>query len=220
MALDHYGVLIGPFVEFHRDPVKHEGKYLHGHVVVGAEHLDIDCAVDCNHADKNVRYVHLKNLDVAKLGPVAGFADGFHALASTPSSGAIDYARSPLISLPLGCAAIVFAILDRLTGGHHSAWTTNVGDGAIAALQAMMTPPVDRVLVYGDRWQNAQQTPNWGMHDIHCNQGDPPGPYQHLDGVWQDGGVIVRRPDGTYDGFFVMFTTQTLDTDDVTGLPN
>jgi hypothetical protein len=30
----------------------------------------------------------------------------------------------------------------------------------------------------------------------------------------------VRRPDGSYDGFIVMFTSQTLDTNDATGLPN
>jgi hypothetical protein len=30
----------------------------------------------------------------------------------------------------------------------------------------------------------------------------------------------VRRRDGAYEAFLVMFTTQTLDTDDVTGLPN
>ena len=56
------------------------------------------------------------------------------------------------------------------------------------------------------------------MHDVHMNQGDPPGPFQHLDGIWQDGGVLVERPNGNLAGFFVKFVTQVLNTNDH-GLP-
>ena len=221
MPVQNYGVLIGPFVRFYRDPPNNEGKYLHGHVVVQAGQLQIDCAVDCNHATANVRYLHLKNLDPTKMNGVDGFADGYHALASTPTSGALDYARNPLITVPLGCLALIVIVWNAITGGNAQVWKTNSGDSAIAALQEMMTTGVvlDRVLVFGAQWNNPNQNPPWGMHDIHCNQGDPPGPFQKLDGVWQDGGVLVRRTDGTYDAFLVMFTTQTLNTDDMTGLP-
>jgi uncharacterized protein YukJ len=50
------------------------------------------------------------------------------------------------------------------------------------------------------------------------NQGDPPGPFQHLDGIWQDGCVIVEKPDGTLRGYFGKFVTQSLNTDN-NGLP-
>lgn len=229
MALDDYGVLIGPYVRFYRDPPDNEGRYLHGHVVVQAGAQQIDCAVDCNHSTSNVRYLQLSNLDATRLGPIVGMADGFHHLPTTtdpaaPTGGALDYKRNPLISAPLGCAAIVLALLDRLTGNHSAVWKTNQGDSAVAALQAMVATPVDKVYVFGDRWQNPQQNPPWGMHDVHCNQGDPMATsgtnFQALDGVWQDGGVLVRRPGGRYDCFIVMFTTQTLDTNDTTGLPN
>jgi hypothetical protein len=221
MPVENYGVLIGPYKRFYRDPVNAEGKYLHGHVVVGAGALDIDCAVDCNHSSANVRYVHLQGLDASKLGPVTGLGDGYHPLAPNSASGALDYARNPLITVPLGCAAFFYLILNWLTGQQKMVWTTNAGDSAVQALEMMMQTgePIDRVLVYGARWNNPRQTPPWGMHDIHCNQGDPPGQFQMLDGVWQDGGVLVRRTDGKYDCFLVMFTTQTLNTDDVTGLP-
>jgi hypothetical protein len=226
MPVENYGVLIGPYLSFHRDPPNNEGKYLHGHVVVGAGGLQIDCAVDCNHSTLNVNYLHLTNLDASKLGPVTGMPDGYHALPTltdpaAPTGGALDYKRDPLIAAPLGCGAIFLAILDRLTGRRSSVWQTNVGDSAVAALQSMVTgAPIDRVFVFGAKWENSNQSPPWGMHDIHCNQGDPPGAFQYLDGIWQDGGVIVRRPDGSYDGFIVMFTSQTLDTNDATGLPN
>lgn len=220
MPVENYGVLIGPFVRYYRDPPNQEGKYLHGHVVVRAGNLDIDCAVDCNHATSNVRYLHLKGLDPALLGPVDGMTDGYHPLARTPASGALDYARNPLITRPLGCLSVVIGFLNAVLHTDRPVWTTNKGDAAIVALESMVeSEPVAKALVFGARWNNTSQNPPWGMHDIHCNQGDPPGPYQHLDGVWQDGGVLVRRPDGTYEAFLVMFITQTLNTDDVTGLP-
>lgn len=227
MPVERYGVLIGPYISFHRDPANKEGKYLHGHVVVGAAGgLQIDCAVDCNHATENVNYLHLTNLDSTKMGPVTGFGDGYHALPTltdpaAPAGGALDYKRNPLISVPLGCAAIFFGLLDQLTGGDNAAWKTNKGDTAVAALQQMVTgAPVDKVFVYGAKWENNKQSPPWGMHDIHCNQGDLLPAFQVSDGVWQDGGLIVRRPNGSYDAFIVMFTSQVLDTNDTTGLRN
>lgn len=216
MPVGDYGVLVGPFRRFYRDPPNNEGKYLHGHVVVGAGDAEIDCAVDCNHSTANVRYLHISKLDASLLGPPASMGDGFHPLASNAGSGALDYARNRLITRPIGCLALFLGLLNALFKTDRAVWTTNIGDGAVSALQAMVTgAPVEKVLVFGSRWRNS----SWGMHDIHCNQGDPPGPFQVLDGVWQDGGVIVRRPDGTYEAFLVMFTTQSLNTDDVTGLP-
>ena len=154
------------------------------------------------------------------LGPPGSMSDGFHSLVSNAGSGALDYARNPLITRPIGCLALFLGLLNALFKTDRAVWTTNIGDGAVSALEAMVTSaPGEKVLVFGARWRNGNQNPHWGMHDIHCNQGDPPGPFQLLDGVWQDGGVIVRRPDGTYEAFLVMFTTQTLNTDDVTGLP-
>jgi uncharacterized protein YukJ len=57
-----------------------------------------------------------------------------------------------------------------------------------------------------------------GMHDIHYNQGDPPGIFRPLDAIWQDDSVIVHHAGGRYEGFFVKFDTQSLNTDDQ-GLP-
>lgn len=50
------------------------------------------------------------------------------------------------------------------------------------------------------------------------NQGDPPGQFQDLDGIWQDGGTIVERPNGEYVACLTKFETQSLNTDN-NGLP-
>jgi hypothetical protein len=51
-----------------------------------------------------------------------------------------------------------------------------------------------------------------GMHDIHMNQGNPPGPFEDDNGVFNDGGLILRFPDHV-TGLFFRFKTQFLPTD-------
>ena len=57
-----------------------------------------------------------------------------------------------------------------------------------------------------------------GVHDIHYNQGDPPGEFQHLDAIWQDGGTIIEQPTGELTAFLTKFKPQALTTD-ANGLP-
>ena len=60
--------------------------------------------------------------------------------------------------------------------------------------------------------------PGRGVHDLHMNQGSP-SPHDRDDGVWQDGGLIVRLPRAPVVAFFFAFQSQSWNTDDVTGRP-
>jgi uncharacterized protein YukJ len=60
--------------------------------------------------------------------------------------------------------------------------------------------------------------PGRGIHNIHMNQGSPP-PHDRDDGVWQDGGLILRFPNGAATAFFFAFQSQSWTTDDITGRP-
>jgi len=61
-------------------------------------------------------------------------------------------------------------------------------------------------------------TSGLGVHNVHCNQGDPPGVHQADDGIWQDGCVFAIKSDGTLSAYLGKFATQTLNTNDQ-GLP-
>ena len=81
------------------------------------------------------------------------------------------------------------------------------------------------VFAFGNPWgpeHKADQyfhfTPGRGVHDLHMNQGSPP-PHNRDDGVWQDGGLIVRFPDAPAVAFFFAFQSQSFTTDDETGAP-
>jgi uncharacterized protein YukJ len=52
-----------------------------------------------------------------------------------------------------------------------------------------------------------------GMHDIHMNQGNPPGKFAADNGTFQDGGLILKFSD-RYVGLFLKFQTQSFDTDE------
>jgi hypothetical protein len=224
VALSNYGVVIGDFDHFTRDQPDNFGKYYHGHIFVrtpapNGGTLVFECAVDVNKPSGDIQYLHLVDMDASKFLVVPGLADGHHFLQSAADSGALDYIRNPLISVPMGCAEILFSFLNIILKTKMKVWTTNVGTDALDHLESMMLQgDLQKVYVFGARYDNASQTPPQGMHDIHYNQGDPPGPFQHLDAIWQDGGVIVRHQDGRLEGFFVKFATQSLNTDDQ-GLP-
>lgn len=221
MALDEYGVAIGDYVRFSRDSPDNFGRYFHGHITIrisGGQ--TIDSAIDVNKPDGGVQYFHPTRLDPARFNPVSALADGYHQLARNASSGALDYKRNPLISEPLGCGALFFAFFNWITGGHQDIWSDNVGTTALDHLESMFASPgtVSKVYLFGAPYPVPHAGSPQGMHDVHCNQGDPAGPFQHLDAIWQDGGVIVKYTDTHLEGFFVKFETQTLNTNDQ-GLP-
>lgn len=52
-----------------------------------------------------------------------------------------------------------------------------------------------------------------GIHDIHMNQGNG-GSFESENATYQDGGVVIESANGTWQGIFLAFATQTLQTDD------
>jgi hypothetical protein len=225
MPLDEYGVAIGSFVSFDRDNPDNFGQYFHGHITIAVPSnnggiINFQSAIDVNKPDGGVQYFHPTNLDSAKFSPVNSMADGYHILARNDSSGALDYQRNPLINIPLGCLSLAVLFINWLTGGNKQVWKNNVGTEALDHLESIFAVPksLAKIYLFGAPYPFPYQSMPEGLHDVHCNQGDPPGRFQRLDGIWQDGGVIVKFHDGHLEGFFIKFETQTLNTNDQ-GLP-
>jgi Uncharacterized conserved protein (DUF2278) len=86
-------------------------------------------------------------------------------------------------------------------------WTQSDGDNALRALEAELTG-TRRVYIFGERFTTGQ-----GVHDVHQNQGDPPGtPWWGTNGIWQDGAVAVVRDNGRLFFWQVRFNTQASST--------
>ena len=89
-------------------------------------------------------------------------------------------------------------------------------------VERAIADPSARVYAFGERWgpESARDKvfgfrPGNGVHDIHMNQGNSER-FRGDDGVWQDGGLLLRFGD-RWIGIFLAFQSQAWHTDDVTG---
>lgn len=217
MPLPAYGVLIGTLNRFTREDRNNFGSWYHGKIYVDAPNGQYECAVDVSTPTGiTVQFREIHGLDRNLFAPILALTSGWHLLARTSQSGALDYIRSPLFQIRIGCMTLIpsplLSLLVRILEALLSRWIDSTGDNALNVLETQLTGST-RVFIFG-----APYTTGLGVHDIHMNQGDPPGQFQHLDAIWQDGGTIIERPDGELVAVITKFETQSLRTDN-NGLP-
>ncbi len=216
MPLPAYGVLVGTLNHFTRDDLTPTDSFRHGTLHLDTPAGQYEGAVDTlTPSGVKVQFRLIRHLSRSALAPTLALPLGWNELASTRSSGAIDYLRSPFV--PVGMVASSFSTWlfrrDSLIGRFlrwleslRNPWMDSTGENALDALETQLLGSV-RVFVFG-----APSTTGLGVHDIHMNQGDPPGPFQQRDGIWQDGGVLIERASGEIVAFLVKFATQSLHT--------
>lgn len=212
-----YGVVIGTFNHYVRDPVNNYGQYYHENLYVdtpaGPYHCAID--VDTNMTNDGIEW-RVVPLDETDLKGLAALANGWHLLASTPTSGALDYIRTTELHRR-GCA-VAFVRFDPLmealrrafnAKANESPWTAGNSVQALDVLEPLLAN-TRRLFVFGEPFTYG----GLGVHNIHQNQGDPAGSqWWNENGIWQDGGTIIQHMDGTYVGFLNKFKSQAYTTD-------
>lgn len=229
MPLDAYGVAIGTYVGFFRDPPDDVGKWYHGHIQIATPAGEYTSAVDVDtKTGTGVSVKTVAPLDAALFASVSALANGWHALPSDATSGALDYVRSallldkcpptgwrlpPVTRLP-GYRAYVESVWQRirrmlcLALRKFRGWAESSGDAALTSLEQALAGS-QRVYIFGQHYDNGL-----GVHDVHMNQGDPAGSqWWASNGPWQDGGVVLERADGTLAAWLVKFNSQSLSTD-------
>lgn len=206
--LPDYGVAVGRYLNY----TTNQGQWMHVDLAIDAGGVQYQAAVDVNEPNGLFQYQVFDNLDLNLFAPISALADGWHHLDSNPTSGAMDYARSAILQRPLGCLALFWAIWNAIFKTTTQTWTNVTGNEAGNALVAMASGST-RLFAFG-----APYTTGHGVHDVHCNQGDPPGRFRPLDGIWQDGCVFAVKADGTLSAYLGKFSTQSLNTDN-NGIP-
>lgn len=207
-----YGVLIGTLHDYYRDPPDDFGRYYHGNLVIHAPAGNYKCAIDVD--PKNMpdgvqwRTVSLRTLDFAAM---SSLPDGWHPLASDPSSGALDYIRSAVLHPPALIHLLRYSsCLNRLLAWlrWNPPWRSGTGFQALTELEGVIDAGA-RFFVFGEPFSSGL-----GVHNVHQNQGDPVGGGHDAENwIWQDGGTIVLKPDGRLLGFLNKFQTQSFKTD-------
>ncbi len=139
---------------------------------------------------------------------------GYHPLDSTPVSNALDFVRMKGLVRTSDMKKMPF--LETGPDNDLQELVQNFIDEAINQ---------ERILfVFGQQWTDNKQVffaeENGGIHDIHCNQGNPKdGGHVRDNGVWQDGGIIsYHQQSSSWSAIFMAFDSQftktTIQTDE------
>jgi uncharacterized protein YukJ len=214
VALASYGVLAGRVVDR-----RTEGGSDTPHFQIQVTGGGVEFRVAVNVLSKEHPSELLYVADEAFAHPVvqglAGLAEGFTPLASTPGGLALDYIRANLFDrqllrpVPATAPGPDNDLADKL-------------DHFVARAAA---DPDARIFVFGQRWGPEAGTrdkvfgflPGNGVHDIHMNQGNSQA-FRRDDGVWQDGGLLLWFPaQAQWVAIFLAFQSQAWHTDDQTG---
>lgn len=218
MAL-HYGVLRGKVDVFKRED-DFDTPHLQIRVV---DEQNQAWRVPVNVLSNDLSFLIFHRVDPLQSHPVlAGLTQltpGFTSLppASRSAATALDYFRAPLFDWPTGIEVPHSGpnenddLQDTLTTYLEQ---LKAQDGELFVFGAMFPEP----------GQSADPRPidlafntRRGVHDIHMNQGNPnPGSFAKDNGVFQDGGLILKFPN-RFVGLFLRFQTQWLPTNNSTG---
>ncbi|MBN9380338.1 MAG: DUF2278 family protein [Chitinophagaceae bacterium] len=147
----------------------------------------------------------------------AGLPDAFTPLPSKPDGLALDFIRGNLFDV-----AQMVPLPSNVPGDNN-----DLNDKLDLFVQQAIADDDAVVYAFGQHWVDTKPDqyfpeidPSTGIHDIHMNQGNPPGNYLKDNGPYQDGGLIFHFPSrGRWAAVFTAFQSQSFHTDDVTGNP-
>ena len=188
MGVKHYGVLRGRVIGAKRED---DADTPHYQIHMRAAGTDYRLAVNVKSqvSPSELLFIVLEDFRHPLTERLSSVTEGFTALPRQPGSGSLDFIRGNLFNrldmrvLPPSLPGDDNDLSDRLA--HFVDRAAREGDAMVYA--------------FGSRWGPEQGTPDKvfhfepgnGVHDIHMNQGNDPS-HKGDDGVWQDGGLILR----------------------------
>lgn len=223
--LAQYGYVVGTlepeksFLEKLDEPDK--GKYLHYHIfLLTAANVEYEVVIDVNDVSPTkpllYRIASLSTQSTAELtanfGPVLTASSDFHLISNTQASygpivtptdaqkkaaGALDYIRHP---------GILKAIRQLPWQSELAQTTSDPLQWALPAFDTVFKPQrrqapaklrgFTKVYVFGGPFTSGGH----GMHVVHQNQADTGNTYSATNAPWQDGGIIIERHAGIWNG--------------------
>lgn len=220
MPLANYGVLRATPVDFGRED--NDPKSPHFQIVLqtGGVRWRVPVNVrssknqnnDPNRPDQSLVIFRLEDpiTDTTLPGRLETLAEGLHPKGA--GAPALDYLREPVFD------RTAMQIL-KFTG-------PDVSDDVQDILEVQVRRAITNgspVFAFGEAFDatasprpaDRQFNTTRGVHDIHMNQGNPPpGGFSSQNGIFQDGGLVIRHSADRWVGFFVAFQTQLLPTND------
>jgi uncharacterized protein YukJ len=152
---------------------------------------------------------------------LAALEEGLHPAPSRPDGIAVDFIRGNLMQpwelkpLPLSAAGPDNDLNEKIDAYVQRAMSDE--NAWIYALGETWGPEENKA----DRYFGFK--PGRGIHDIHMNQGNPPGRFADDNGVFQDGALFFQFPDDAqgeqWVAIFLKFQSQAWHSDDAHATP-
>ncbi|MBW8792655.1 MAG: DUF2278 family protein [Streptomyces sp.] len=219
MPLKTYGVLIARAVDTRREGAADSPHYqIH---LTDESGTDYRAAVNVLSQEKPAELLYLVDDDFEHplTARLADLTSGWNTLPTGPGGPDLDFVRGNLFD----------PAKMRVLPADRSGPDNDLADLLDHYVRRAVDDPGARLYLFGERWGPETGVkdkvfgflPGNGVHDIHMNQGNS-GRFSADDGVWQDGGLLIRFPaDGQaaerWVGIFLAFQSQAWHTDDVTG---
>ncbi|MFJ3801298.1 DUF2278 family protein [Streptomyces sp. NPDC090088] len=225
MPLKTYGVLITRAVDIRREGAAETPHYqIHLADDSGTHYR---AAVNVLSQQKPADLLYLVDDDFRHplTARLEGLTSGWNTLPPGPGGPNLDFVRGNLFD----------PAKMRVLPADRPGPDNDLADLLDHYVRRAVEDPRARLYLFGERWGPETGVkdkvfgflPGNGVHDIHMNQGNS-GRFAGDDGVWQDGGLLVRLPGGDIDGgdgqgqerwvgVFLAFQSQAWHTDDATG---
>ena len=214
MPLAKYGVLKGKAIAAKREDGDSTPHY-QVHIVSNNQHYRIAVNVKSSASPSELMFLVNDNFAHPITNGLGDLSLGFNPLQSKPGGQALDFIRGNLFD------RTEMRLLPHSLPGPDN----DLSDQLEHYISRAIQEPGALVYAFGQRWGPETNTkdkvfnflPGNGIHDIHMNQGNV-APFLGDDGVWQDGGLLIRFPStDQWVAVFLAFQSQSWHTDDVTG---
>lgn len=234
---DLYGVLKGKVSGYDEGDARTDPDKPHVYIYVEANNIEYKIAVntksytrtpiiiDGNKVPNDLLYIADSNFDSKQITHLQTLKNGFFPIKYqnkfisdkshyprnitvdfpnsqyNPKDIAVDFVRSKLFN---PCEMNIIPS-NKIGPGNDLAdfFQEHIGDSAIKNHAT--------IYVYGGHFNDSK-----GVHEVHMNQGSI-GEYEHSNGVYQDGCILLEYPDEHWEAIFLAFQSQTWSTNDVTG---
>lgn len=146
-------------------------------------------------------------------GALGDLSLGTARLDRVPGTLALDYVREEIAGAFMVQRASMQLLPIPKPGDPEQ--TDDLKNAVVNLLDRAVRDPRGVIYAFGSAFSDPNGTT--GIHNIHMNQGNPPGPFDAENGIWQDGALFINLPgqipQNRWAAVFIAFQTESWETD-------
>ena len=185
------------------------GKTAHYRIHLNVESGSAEADVNIQSSDgSEVLYVIYDPFTPPNVGSLDQLPLAINPLDRAPGTLALDYVRKTVTGLMM----VNRADMTLLPKPDNNS-SDQLKNAVIVLLNEAVADPNGTIYAFGSSFADSGGVT--GVHNIHMNQGNPPGQFEADNGIWQDGAIFLNLPaSNTWKAIFIAFQTESWHTDD------